>query len=161
MFKHLGTINNHAFKYADDIYIYGSIDQASSVYRLLEAEHSAIGLTFNPAKSELYLPAAPATQLGHIEHLWHETKISSHGATCSGAPVGSLQWAKNQLDSRPAAPPPGCSSVQATAAPKPRWGCFNTQHQPASTSRPPCHLRRPSTLLKTSAQSPQTPSTAA
>ena len=91
MCKHLDTINNHGLKYADDIYIYGSIDQASSAWRLLEAECSAIGLAFNPANSELYLPAASATELGHIEHLWHGAKITSHGITCSGAPAGNLE----------------------------------------------------------------------
>ena len=98
MSQYLDKINNHVLKYADDIYIYGSIDQVSSVYKLLKTEYSAIGLTFNPAKSELYLPAASTNQLDPINHLWPETKITNHGITCLGVPIGNFQWTKNQLD---------------------------------------------------------------
>ena len=81
--KYLDNINNHVLKYADDIYIYGSIDQVSSVYSLLEDEYTKIGLTFNPAKSELYLPRANGHSMrsNRLQRYWNRSRNAP--TTCS------------------------------------------------------------------------------
>jgi predicted small metal-binding protein len=96
---HLDQINDHVLKYADDIYVYGPTDEVSSSYKVLKDAYNGIELDFNPTKQELYLPAASTAELDHIEHLWPETKITNHGVTCLGVPVGNLQWTAEQLDS--------------------------------------------------------------
>ena len=99
MSAHLDQINDHVLKYADDIYVYGPTDEVSSSYKVLKDAYNGIDLDFNPTKQELYLPAASTADLHNIEHLWPETKITNHGVTCLGVPIGNLQWTAEQLDS--------------------------------------------------------------
>ena len=60
MSQYLDKINNNVLKYADDIYIYGSIDQVSSVYKLLKTEYSSVGPPSTlPSQSSTCQPLRP------------------------------------------------------------------------------------------------------
>lgn len=87
-------------KYADDMYIYGDIEQVTKQYTYITNQMTDIGLNVQPKKTKLLLNNVNRNKINQVKKKFPECDVTTDGMIVLGVPIGTDTYIKEQLDKR-------------------------------------------------------------